>query len=298
MIGIKISGGLGNQMFQYAFINNAHLKTKKMFFLEKEGAAIELYKYFTLTKNIFYYTDILLFNYNGYRLFFTHYLRKVFYKVINNLFIKKTIIALNTDHPKQIYTNIKDKNFFEGYFQSPYYFHENDKAIRNCFELKKHINKNHNINFDFLDTQKKRIVVHIRKTDYLNLGHLNLGKQDLSLPFTYYHRLIKKIASIDNFYIFITDAPHLVSKEFNYLQNKYISNDEAIIDFQHMLHADVCIIANSTFSWWAAYLNKNPSKIVYCPQYFLGFNVNQDYPTNIYPKKWIQIKVNYDSKKV
>ena len=104
-----------------------------------------------------------------------------------------------------------------------------------------------------MPAKKKIVTIHIRKTDYTDLGHLNLGRADLSLPFSYYHNVIAKIHNGNNHYIFISDDPALIAGEFDYLKDKYISNDNAIVDFQHMLNADICIIANSTFSWWAAY---------------------------------------------
>jgi hypothetical protein len=50
--------------------------------------------------------------------------------------------------------------------------------------------------------------------------------------------------------------------------------------------------SNSTFSWWAAYLNENPNKQIYCPKYFLGHVIEKKYPIHIYPSDWHQIKVD------
>ena len=61
-----------------------------------------------------------------------------------------------------------------------------------------------------------------------------------------------------------------------------------IIDFQLLLNADVAIIANSTFSWWAAYLNPNIQK-VFLPRDWLGFRINKLLPPGIFnrlPSHW------------
>jgi len=103
--------------------------------------------------------------------------------------------------------------------------------------------------------------------------------------------LINKIHHENNYYIFISDEPGLIADEFDYLTEKLVSTDTAIVDFQHMLTADICVVANSTFSWWAAYLNKNPAKLIYCPKHFLGFKISEEYPVNIYPDEWTPVSV-------
>ncbi len=293
MIGVRISGGLGNQMFQYAFADNAALKTKTTFFLDKEGLPVELYKYFKLKKNIWYYIDTVLFNHSGFKLLLSHYSRKKFYAIVIAWFIKKRIAVSNTDQPERVLNEVNDKTFYEGYFQSPVYFQNNLKEVQTLFELKSSIKNRYKKKYAFPDS-KNKVVIHIRKTDYNDLKHLNLGGSDLSLPFAYYHRLISKIDRGNNYYIFISDEPALIKSEFGYLKDMYISEATAIIDFQHMLYANICIIANSTFSWWAAYLNQITDHIVYCPQYFLGHLVKTEYPVSIYPDSWLQVPV-YDA---
>ena len=287
MNGVKISGGLCNQMFQYAFIAG----TGRLFFLEKEGAPIELYKYFKIKKNIFYFIDRVFFDHGGCKLFFSHYLRKTFYAVIKKLFISKTVSVSNTDKPVIQHTK-PNGVLFEGYFQSPLYFMDNINLVFKLFELKGSVTRAYNYSYNFLNQKSRKVAVHIRRTDYVSLAHLNLGGADLSIPLSYYHEMIKKIHDDNNYYIFISDEPDIISAEFAYINNKYVSKDTAIVDFQHMLHADICLIANSTFSWWAAYLNKNPGKVVYCPEKFLGFRTTEEYPVNIYPGDWIQIPVS------
>ena len=291
MVGIKLEGRLGNQMFEYAFIISVSKNKGQQYFLEKEGAPIEIYKYFKLRKNLFYYIDILFFNSEKFGLFFCHYLRGSFYGLIKKIFIEKNIHVANTEDPSSVLEKITDKNFYVGHFQSYLYFKNNQQDVLCAFSLKKKIARDYQKRFQF-PIQKKKVTIHIRRTDYTELAHMNLGDGDLTLPFSYYHRLIKKIHSDDCYYIFISDDPAVIEQEFNYLPNKFISNDSAIVDFQHMLNADICIIANSTFSWWAAYLNHTPDKIVYCPKYFLGFKVKHDYPANIYPPGWITEIVN------
>jgi len=112
---------------------------------------------------------------------------------------------------------------------------------------------------------------------------------NLSLKTAWYHLAIKNIHNEENYYIFISDDINFVKAEFAYLSNKYISENEEITDLQFLTHADICILSNSTFSWWGAWLNNKAEKIIYAPKYFMGWRIKKETPTEIYPKEWVQI---------
>ncbi|RYD77003.1 MAG: alpha-1,2-fucosyltransferase, partial [Sphingobacteriales bacterium] len=113
---------------------------------------------------------------------------------------------------------------------------------------------------------------------------------NISLPTSYYHDAIKETLRDNSFYIIISDDHEFVKKEFSYLDHKYISNCSEIIDLQFLMNADQCIISNSTFGWWGAYLNpKNPPVVV--PKYWLGFAEKVEFPCNIIPKEWKLIEI-------
>jgi hypothetical protein len=291
MIAIVLSGGLGNLLFEYAFIYSLHKRLNTNFFLIKSGAPILLYKYFTVDKNKYYYIDILFFDYIGFKLFFSHYLRGIFTTIITAR-LKQTIIIDNRDDPKNLLKSVKNNTIYEGYFQSELYFESYKDELKELLKIKPKFVKIFREKFNWLNQYKKIVTIHIRKTDYQTaFAYLDLGSDDLTLPMSYYHTVIKEIHNSKNFYIIISDDTDAIKDEFNYIQNKYLSKESEIIDFQLMQHADICIIANSSFSWWAAYLNEK-AKTVYCPKYYLGFLKQIEYPHKIYPKHWIQIPVN------
>jgi hypothetical protein len=120
-----------------------------------------------------------------------------------------------------------------------------------------------------------------------------LGGYNMTLPTAYYHRCLSLMEEIDGYtVIFISDDIEFVKAEFGEKSNYVFECNDEITDFQLLLHADVVITANSTFSWWAAWLNQKKNKRIFAPNYFLGFKVNQYYPAGIYVEEWQWIDVN------
>lgn len=169
------------------------------------------------------------------------------------------------------------------------YFKNHEDNIKFLFSIKPVYKKEFHYKYAYLYKNYTIICIHIRRRDFLNLGQLDLGGDNLSLPVDYYKNAIKKIVVKNPLYVFISDDNDFVTKHFTFLKNKYISTDSEIMDFQHLLNADVCIISNSTFSWWGAWLNNKSEKIIYAPQYFMGWRIKKEIPYTIYPDSWIQI---------
>ncbi len=283
MIGIQFQGRLGNQLFQYAFALTISKEINVPFYMDQSLQRGLIYKYFHLDRGIDSFLANQIFNITGFKNFFCHYLRIAIYKCIN-FFLTNKRILYNFENQDQHVVN--NKSLLTGYFQSESYFLSNKASVFSQFELKKKWQDKHHARFNSLYNNQKIVTVHIRKSDYENLGHLNLGMPNLSLSLSYYHRVIAQLTVDDYFFIFTSDEPQKIETEFSYIKNKHISYDNEITDFQHMLNADICIIANSTFSWWAAYLNKKSGKTIYAPKYFLGFHIKKTVPKNIYPSNW------------
>ena len=132
-------------------------------------------------------------------------------------------------------------------------------------------------------------MVHIRRTDYINWGNDELG-YNLSLPETYYSNALSKLDTTNKNIIFISDDIAFTKLNFNIRSAIYSENNSEIFDLQLLMQADYLVLSNSTFAWWGAYLNTN-AKAVYCPQYWLGFKINKEWPTGITLPGWQQIKV-------
>ncbi len=268
MVGIRLSDRFGNHMFQYAFILNLAKKQNTQFFLDESRVKFLLVEFFELrsfnkTKNRF-----LLLLYKIIR-------KKTKKKVHHGENIQKNLLTLTDKNCKYV-----------GYFQSELFFKENKELIKDNFKIKKKLLINVRSYFNL--SKKPIIAVHIRRTDYINYGDERLGGINMTLPLSYYYNAFSKIENLDTYQIiYISDDIEFVKK--NLKQKGLFISNSLIIDFQILLTAEIIITANSSFSWWAAYLSN--AKRVLSPKYWLGFKINSEYPNSIIPKEWEKIDV-------
>jgi hypothetical protein len=273
MIGVHLSGRFGNQMFQYAFAINESIKSGSGFFMiESYFFPFYLSEFFELKR---YPAP-------------ARKLRKLYF----NLFHRKagTIeFAPASSYAENQKMLGRDNCMYSGYFQSEHYFKDAAEAVKKEFTIR----KKHRINARELlglRSDKPILAVHIRRTDYLTHGDESLGGTDLSLPLTYYQECLSRVDNIKDYnLVFVSDDPEFVKSHFGYLDPLVSSGKNAIHDFQMLMQADALIIANSSFSWWGAYLNPNHPR-VFAPRFWMGFRVKKDYPKDIIPPGWEQVE--------
>lgn len=274
MIKVDLWGRMGNQMFQYAFAINTARKFKTIFFIAPTEP-FELTKYFKLD-------------------FFTHFCYtnsffKLYCKIVHRLCNNELISQINEGN-----VSLKNNVSYRGFFQSENFFLESHEEVKSRLVLKKKWKLQFVKEYGALFAEdKKNIVMHFRRTDYVLHGDESYGGQNMCLPMSYYDNCLSLIKKLNEYQVIcISDDLDFV-KDYYKDRNDYLflAND-AIIDFQFILNADIAVIANSSFSWWAAYLNSKKNKIVYAPEYWFGFKVNQEIPANIIPKDFKSVNVN------
>jgi hypothetical protein len=182
--------------------------------------------------------------------------------------------------------------YVNGNWQSEKYFMQIENKIRNAFVFKNIDTKNNEIALKMANSIS--VALHIRRGDYLgNSIYSGVCTED------YYTKaielLLNKINNQGNirFYVFSDD------KEFS---NKFIAKlkipadlieinkgNESYKDLWLMTQCKHNIIANSSFSWWGAWLNNNPDKIIIAPQIWFNES-NEDNYKDIVPEQWIKIK--------
>ena len=171
---------------------------------------------------------------------------------------------------------------FHGYYQSYKYLDE--IFIKSIFKIKDNIIQNILDKYNYIFS-RKTTSIHVRRTDYLyDNDHPFIGNE-------YYNEAMQKMNSITDLYVVFSDdiewcKHNITSREKEML---YIENNQDYIDLFLMSMCDNNIIANSSFSWWGAYLNKNDRKKIICPLSKNWFSTDKLNADDICPTNWIKI---------
>jgi len=112
------------------------------------------------------------------------------------------------------------------------------------------------------------VSIHVRRTDYLSLSDIHLN-----LSISYYEEAISHFSKEKSIFLIFSDDVEYIKSEplFQSLANKYIvTNQDDEYSFWLMSACHHNIIANSSYSWWASYINPNPNKLIICPSKWFG----------------------------
>jgi hypothetical protein len=279
---IKFLGGLGNQMFQYALYKTLQKKFPNV------KADLHGYKNYPLhngfeLEKIF---NIKLKKTNKFtKDLYNKHNRKWMYRKLRRLLNlknayqeEKSLFAFDPS----ILTDTKSR-YYWGYWQNLRYFDVIADDLRIDFQFK---NKLTGANQQTLSEiqQTESIAIHVRRGDYLKDPLLG----GLCGPDYYQQAINHMLSKVDStqFFIFSDDITWC-QKHLPLTQAKFISwnkGAESYIDMQLMSACQHNIIANSSFSWWAAWLNPNPSKIVVYPKKWV--NDNQTLESMSTPENW------------
>lgn len=263
---VLIMGGLGNQMFQWAFGYAMQRKTKKKVAYDLSWFERVKDKNFSGAKRV---PEL-----QNFRITLETAVCKDY---------KNTLEKRENIYEPSLFTK-RGKRQYSGYFQCEKYFKKYRKEILEKLRLKNSLNEENLIMLEKIKSSNS-VSVHIRRGDYLKLYNVYSR-----CTIEYYQRAMKYIASkVENphFFIFSDDIKWVVKYlkiDYPYTIVDINSSDDAVFDLELMKNCKHNIIANSTFSWWGAWLNENPEKIVIAPKEWF---VKEK--TDILPKKWIRI---------
>lgn len=292
MIIVKISGGLGNQLFQYAF--GRYLACQLNTFVEYDIQTIQNAKNFTkrslgiLDFNI--QIDIASKKNIGKLKYFT---QGIFVRIERKLSQKLPILfksyfvesGLHSEIDKMY---IKDNCYYDGYWQSFRYLETNRNLLIEQISISKISEEDKLLLINNQINNSPSISIHIRRGDYISIKKNSDIFHVCSMA--YYDKAIayfKDRYINPKFHVFTDDIEwakmNFVGNQFN-----FVVGNEPAEDMILMSRCKHNIIANSTFSWWGAWLNTNEQKIVIAPkQWYIG-DLNK-LTVNLIPDTWIRI---------
>jgi hypothetical protein len=126
--------------------------------------------------------------------------------------------------------------------------------------------------------------IHVRRGDYLGLQNHHPIQ-----PIEYYQKAINLIGEDKHFLIFSDDIKWC-EENFSFLNNKTFVSDN--LDYEDLYLMSMCnnnILANSTFSWWGAWMNQNENKQVIIPSKWFGISNSHLNTNDLYCDKWIKL---------
>jgi len=268
MIAVRIVGGLGNQMFQYALFR----------------------KYLEMGLDV-YYEPFEAREHNGFEL---ENVFNIVKKRISSLEEAKKLIRYGEKNwpvfsPEIL--NVKE-GYVEGNWQNTGYF-PNDTVLRKDFTFIKELDqKNKNILNDINNSNS--VSIHVRRTDYTKMPGYFFQADWMNYYGMAVAYLVKntKSSSFSSAYTkplkFFVFSDDIAWCKRNFMINATFVENTQKDGWKDMLLMSKCkhnIIANSTFSWWGAWLNENPNKIITAPKNWVA-NVKTDLIT---PKEWITL---------
>jgi len=287
MVKIKLTGGLGNQMFQYvmaravAIRNNTDLDLDISWFKKIKGNTSRKY-------------NLDDFNIKGEIIetsLFSKIKSKIYFWELNKPYSKRKFIKeekIFNFNPEIL--KISGDVYIEGYWQSEKYFKDIEDVIRKDFTLKDKFS-------DIGENLKKQILnceavsLHIRRGDYLSNAEANNFHGLCSLD--YYNKAVSIISEKVKdpvFFIFSDDIEWVKENLKINFPMIFIENSFGLKDTEELILMSLCkhyIIANSSFSWWGAWLGNNKNKLVLSPKKWV--NDNNIEVKDLIPNEWILI---------
>lgn len=284
---VNIIGGLGNQMWQYAMLvalrerhpNEDIFYNASFYNGYPLHNGFELDRLFNITAKQASIHDI--------RKVYHHFVGRYFFLKVYTHFFPATKYEIREPRINPInksYLERQGDAYYNGYWADHRYFDNSRNQLLKEFSLKEPLDIR---NSSFLEELKGKNLcsIHVRRGDYLNSTEFK-GICGID----YYERAIKevrkKFASEVTFLVFsndITWCRENLQQFFGAIEAIYVDWNIGRESYKDMYIMSICranIIANSSFSWWGAYLNESPNKIVVSPVKYkntdIGFNMSLD----------------------
>jgi len=279
MIIVQVIGGLGNQMFQYAL--GRHLAIKNNTELKLDISAFNHYHLhaygldnFNINATIATPEEVSTLSKYGRILHQFHHIIDLVVPYYERTYIRQRDHSFDPNILK-----VGSNAYLTGYWGSEKYFIDIADEIRKDFTLKQEPDWiTAKISREIVNTNS--VSIHIRRTDYVDIG--------VTLPIDYYDRAVADVCKhISNPHFFVFSDDHKWVEENLSLPYPatFVTENGVKKDYNDIYLMSLCgchIIANSSFSWWGAWLDPNKNKRVYAPKNWSVKEIVND--TN--PESW------------
>ena len=290
MIVVKLKGGLGNQMFQYALgrrlslERNDSLKLDSSWLQRQEKRKLELDQFniaadLTLPK---YYYNFPPFSQNPTIKFLYDK-----YEEILPLYLRISLKEARVGEFDHRVIKAKRLKYLEGYWQSEKYFETIKDQIRADFTLKHPLSSQDQALSEEMSANPNAVSVHIRREDYVS--DFRIIKTQLVCTPDYYTETMNfmkdKLGKGVVYYVF-SDDPEWCRTEMEYPSDFRIVSDLKRSASHELIMMSCCrnaIMANSSFSWWGAWLGKGPKETIIYPKKWFTSLITPDIPL----KSWL-----------
>ena len=182
---------------------------------------------------------------------------------------------------EELFKMCPDHVDLRGYFQTEKYFKHIEKEIRSDFTFKNEILVPCK---EMIESVENPIALHVRRGDYIQNS-----ENHFNLPIAYYEAALSKFDANRNVIVF-SDDPVWCHDEGTFADDRFIisENEDNMVDLCLMSLCDDFIIANSSYSWWGAWLSTNKDKTVIAPsQWFGKTGYTKDHDTkDLIPNDW------------
>lgn len=277
MIIVKLSGGMGNQMFQYAFGRTLSLKFNTSLRID-----LSFLNRRDLGDNFVYRNyDLDLFNIE----------ENLYMHDMQPLTINEPHFEFSESFINYIgdLLNQDSDLLFEGVWQSPLYFKGCEEQIRTDFKFKNDVNVSNSYIRDMLHNirVKNSVLINVRRTDYLHTNfHGVMGLEYINKA----KEIIEYKIENPHYFIF-SDDMEWCKENLNFENMTLVDHTYKGVRFDYYLqlmsNCKHFIIPNSSFAWWSAWLSRSQNKIVITPeQWFSDGNINTK---DLIPDNWIRI---------
>ena len=291
-IVVRLQGGLGNQMFQYAFGRALSMRSGMELYLDTSPLNPK--------KNRGYQLDAFILSVKAadsekvQRLITPHFvIRKKLWKAFKIPFEYADTHILEKDFPyNEDIASRKTSAYFDGYWQTEKYFWDCKDTIRQDFSFRDEEALRRHAQYEEV-LNSNSVSIHIRRGDYVK--NPKYRKRLYVCKLEYYKNAMKYLNErFENLTFYIASDDHeWVKSNFELSKHiKLIDSKNALSDFYIMSRCKHNIISNSSFSWWAAWLNPNEKKLVLAPDIWFNACAKIDF-RDIVPDSWTKIETEF-----